>query len=266
MQKTGITGKISKNKFPLLNLGLTKSTSINVGVPFMNKLRSAVEHRPARADKLFKEELYRVPHCFSVDCTDEMYHDSNSSIQERLPSFHQPITSETCRNVIIVEASPILCKFSNVSADNFYEFVVVFYSYIICLNKGFDRLDVVFDRYCKNSLKVQTRKGRDSSGTRVLQITDDVPFPGNLLFSLLCTTDNKHDLRLHLTSKIVPIHSDVVNTHLLLCASHDNSVISFPPTVNDTLFRNSSTAEEADQKVIQHALHCIKVGYSFIEI
>ena len=72
MQKTGITGKISKNKFPLLNLGLTKSTSINVGVPFMNKLRSAVEHRPARADKLFKEELYRVPHCFSVDCTDEI--------------------------------------------------------------------------------------------------------------------------------------------------------------------------------------------------
>ena len=66
MQKTSITEKISKNKFPLLSIGSSKSTSINPGVPFMNKLRSAVEHRPARADELFREELYGIPHCFSV--------------------------------------------------------------------------------------------------------------------------------------------------------------------------------------------------------
>ena len=67
MHKTSITEKISKNKFPLLSIGSSKSTSINLGVPFMNKLRSAVEHRPARADELFREELYGLPHCFSVD-------------------------------------------------------------------------------------------------------------------------------------------------------------------------------------------------------
>ena len=37
----------------------------------MNKLRSAVEHRPARADELFRDELYGIPHCFSVACADE---------------------------------------------------------------------------------------------------------------------------------------------------------------------------------------------------
>ena len=68
MQKTAITEKISKNKFPFLSIGFPKGTSINLGVPFMNKLRSAVEHRPAKADELFKEELYGIPHCFSVDC------------------------------------------------------------------------------------------------------------------------------------------------------------------------------------------------------
>ena len=61
-------------------------------------------------------------------------------------------------------------------------------------------------------------------------------------------------------------HSDVGDTHLLLCATHNNSVISFPPTVNDTVFQISSTAEEANQKITWHALHCIKVRYSFIEI
>ena len=63
------------------------------------------------------------------------------------------------------------------------------------------------------------------------------------------------------------IHNDVGNTHLLLCTTHNNSlitpIISFPPTVNDTVFQISNTAEEADQKIIWHALHCIKVGYSY---
>ena len=234
----------------MLSIGSSKRTSINLGVPFKNKLRSAVEHRSVRADELFREELYGILHSFSVDCTDEVYHDSKSSIQERLTSCQQPIISETYRNVIFVEASPILRKLSNVSADNFYEFAVVFYKYVIHLAEGFDRLDVVFDLYFKNSLKARTRKGRGLSGTRVLQITDDVPFPCNFLTSFLCNTDNKHDLRLYLASKIVSNHSDVDNTHLLLCATHKNSVISFPPTVNDTVFQISSTAEEADQKFI----------------
>ena len=138
----------------------------------------------------------------------------------------------------------------------------LFYKYVIRLAEGFGWLDVVFDHYLKSSLEGQTRKGRGSSGTQVLQITDDAPFPPNFL----CSTDNKHDLGWYLASKIVYIHSDVGNTHLLLCATHNSSEISFPPTVNDTVFQISSTAEEADQKIIWHALHCIKVGYSFIEI
>ena len=250
MQKTAITEKIAKNEFPLLGIGSSNSTSINLGVLFMNKLRSAVEHQPARADELFKEELYGIPHCFSADSTDEMYHVSKRLIQERLPSCQQPIISEAYRNAIIVEASPILRKLLNVSADNFYEFAVVFYNYVIRLAGGFDRLDVVFNHYFKNSLKAQTRKGRGSSGTRVLQIPDDVPFPRNFLTSFFGNTDNKHDLGLYLASKIVSIHNDVDNTHLLLCATHGNSVISFPPTVNDTVFQISSTAKDADQNII----------------
>ena len=100
----------------------------------------------------------------------------------------------------------------------------------------------------------------------MLQITDDVSFPCNFLTSFFCNTDNKHDLGLYLASKIASIHSDVGNTHLLLCATHDNSVIPFPPAVNDTVFQISCTAEEADQKIIRYALHCVKVGYSFIKI
>ena len=126
MHKTSITEKISKNKFPLLSIGSSKSTSINPGVPFMNKLRSAVEHRPARADELFREELYGIQHCSSVDCTDEMYHGSKSSIRERLPSCQQPIMSDTCRNAIIVEASSILRKLRMCQQINFMNLQLCF--------------------------------------------------------------------------------------------------------------------------------------------
>ena len=53
------------------------------------------------------------------------------------------------------------------------------------------------------------------------------------------------------------IHSDIGNTHLLL---------PFSPNANNTVFQISNITEEADQKIIRHAVHCIKVGYSFIEI
>ena len=58
--------------------------------------------------------------------------------------------SETCWNDIIVEASTILHKIFNVSGDNSYEFVVMFYNYVIRLDEGFDRIDVVFSCYFKN--------------------------------------------------------------------------------------------------------------------
>ena len=103
MQKTAIAEKISRNKFPLLNTGSSKNTSINLGVLFMNKLRSAVEHRPARADELFREKLYGIPHCISVNFTEEMYHGRKSSIRERLPSCQQPIMSETYQNVTVYQ-------------------------------------------------------------------------------------------------------------------------------------------------------------------
>ena len=79
------------------------------------------------------------------------------------------------------------------SADNFYEFAAVFCNYFIRLAEGFNRFDVLFDRYFKNRLKAQTRKGQGLSGTRVLQITDKVLFPRNFQTSFYCNTDNEQD-------------------------------------------------------------------------
>ena len=46
---------------------------VNFSISFMNKLKSVIEHRNDQDDELFEGELYGVPPCFSVNCTDQMY-------------------------------------------------------------------------------------------------------------------------------------------------------------------------------------------------
>ena len=138
MQKVPINCKITKNNFPLLKVESTKSSMINLRISFMNKLRSAVVHRPSLADKLFAEELYGVPHCFSVDGTDKMYHGTKSSIKDRLKSSATPIKTAISPKAIIIAASPLIRKLSGVSVDNFHEFAVVIYNHVVRLAAGFD--------------------------------------------------------------------------------------------------------------------------------
>ena len=262
MQKIPITDKISKNKFPLLKSEPSKSSTINLGVSFM----SVVEHRPSLADSLFTEELYGVPHCFSVNGTDEMYHGTKSSIKGRLQSSQPPLPTATSPKAIIMEASPLIRKLSSVLVDNFHEFAVVFYNHVVRLAAGFNRLDVVFDRYFNDSLKAQTRKGRGSGGTRVLEISDDISFPENFQYSFLNNSENKNDLGLYLASKLISIHRDVGMLQLQLCVTYNDTIISLPPLVNHSAFQIESTSEEADQKIVRHTLHCIKEEYTDIEI
>ena len=93
-------------------------------------------------------------------------------------------------------------------------------------------------------------------------INDDAAFPQNILNSFLCNMENKHDLGLYLASTILSVHCEVGNIQIQLCVTYKDTIMSFPSTINDTVFQISSTAEEADQKVVRHVLHCIKVGYS----
>ena len=68
---------------------------------------------------------------------------------------------------LIFEASPLFRKLVNVDIPNFLEFGIVFYNNIKQVVNTFDRVDIACDRYFPNSVKVQTRQGRGSEGTRV---------------------------------------------------------------------------------------------------
>ena len=95
---------------------------------------------------------------------------------------------------ICIEASPLFRKFSYVSVADFHKLGVVYYYQIIRLAEEFSRVDIAFDRYFLNSLKTETRTGRESEGKRITSISDDTPFPKDYLNSFLCNAANKDDL------------------------------------------------------------------------
>ena len=53
---------------------------------------------------------------------------------------------------------------------------------------------------------------------------------------------------------------------LQLCVTYNDTVISLPPLVSRSAFQIDSASEEADQKLVRHTIHCIKEGYTDIEL
>ena len=88
--------------------------------------------------------------------------------------------------------------------------------------------DIAFDRYFLNGLKIQTRAGRGSEGTRITNTTDNTTFPKDFLNSFLCNGANKDDLGLYLASKIVSLHREVGDEHIQLNVTFKDIVCLFP--------------------------------------
>ena len=156
---------------------------------------------------MFAEELHGVPHCFATD-VDVMYHGTKSS-KQRLKSCSPPAhLTESDWTAIILEASPLIRKLSNVPVESFHDFSAVLYQHTSKLATGFDRVDIIFDSYFKDSLKRQTRIDRGVSGTRFLNINDNVPFPKDFQNSFLRNAANKNDLGEYLAPKLIAFHCD----------------------------------------------------------
>ena len=175
----------------------------------MNKLQSAVEHRPTMTTDLFKLIVLHIVFQLIVQMKCIM------ELKVLFLSTNETIKEEG-KNMVIVETSPLLRKLSHVSVENFHEFAVVFYNHVVRLAAWFVRLDILFDSSFKNSLKAPTRNDNWSSGTRLQIITDDTPFLSNFLTSFLCNTETKHDLGLYLASKIISIHEQLDSSNTMI--------------------------------------------------
>ena len=67
-----------------------------------------------------------------------------------------------------------------------------------------------------------------------------------------------------MAKKLVSIHAECGNTLLQLCATTEDRTISTPTVLDASMV--DSTAEEADQKLVRHTLHCLIKKYTVIEV
>ena len=256
-QKVSICATIPKNKINIWNI--TQPDAEKPYVPsnsVINKMRSACEHRPDLAQKVFEHEIFDVPQSLSTNSV-SMYHGAKSDITKRLSSFcDSRIPTRECKSAVIIEMSPLIIAkcFSLTNTTCFSDFAVLLYYYILKLGMDFDRIDLVFDRYFDNSLKEDTRKNR-GSGSR-FAFTNDTALPNNMTENFLKNSQNKEDLNQYLAMKFIEIHNGpktlvVTFKDTVLCAP-DTEPINLPD-----ISISKCQSEEADQRLVRHTLHCL---------
>ena len=119
---------------------------------------------------------------------------------------------------------------------------------------GLKRLDFVFDTYRPDSIKGQTREAR-GDGIRIA-VRNETPIATKFQ-SFLRNNDNKTELFKLLAVNIAEIPSNSVN----ILATHLEEVLSNNPDVDVSAIQPCNH-EEADTRLLLHALHASNDGFS----
>ena len=128
-------------------------------------------------------------------------------------------------------------------------------------SKEFDKVHVIFDRYdLPNSLKESTRQFRQGSNRpMVYQISDEAVIEKITLKQLLGSNVNKESLSIYFASHILECNKDSSKTYVVTskheCKSNKLSVEHL-----------TSTQEEADTRVLLHAIDVTETGATSLSI
>ena len=167
------------------------------------------------------------------------------------------ITSKLSINATI-ELSPFFRK--EITSCTFDEFAAKMFQYVMDEAIGYDRVDVICDRYFHHSLKNMTRAGR---GERPMILFDgSTLIPNKFRESFLKNNDNKERLNMFLAEKFISLHRGESK----LTITKGSSIVTNDTDLDANDNIRSNTAEEADQKIIRHMIDCVKAGIHRVAI
>ena len=112
-----------------------------------------------------------------------------------------PTTSSS--SAVIIELSPLLRN--STTSSTFGEFSTKLLNTINRLSIGYDRVDIICDRYFEDSLKNQTREGRGSG--EVMEFDRNTKFPSDFKDSFLKNSRNKDRLNEFLAGEFIQQYS-----------------------------------------------------------
>ena len=157
-----IDTKTKKNKFALPGHMLKSqksavpSTTLNSAL--VTKLRSCISFRRTEILKAFETEILGISQSLSVN-NNELYHGTKSDILKRFDSTIKPCIPST-DSCIIIELSVLIKSNARISVTTFNDYADFMLKKILMLGDGFERIDIIADRYFTKSLKSQVRKNR----------------------------------------------------------------------------------------------------------
>ena len=128
--------------------------------------------------------------------------------------------------------------------------------------ESFHRCDIVTDQYFSGSLKEGVRDNRGSAGV-ILPFNDQTPLPSKFESNFLTNGTNKTNLNEYLAQKFIAFHH---NESQVLCVTYRNGILSnYPELLNEESIANCSS-EEADPRIIRHAINLGRNGYKNVQI
>jgi uncharacterized LabA/DUF88 family protein len=169
------------------------------------------------------------------------------------------IQHESDSSALIIDGQALVQSLRTHGMKTFGDFADEFVSTVFRKGNNFSRIDVLFDRYRDQSIKSGTRNSRAKRHQPVRRIVEnrDVPLPANFV-TFLSLNENKKDLAALLSEEIIlqaPIGTTVVTAGGLV---DENTV-----KCNDGMLELSTleaTHEEADTRIVLHAIHCSQVS------
>ena len=253
---TSVCETIECNMYDLWNESPSKKEKVQhtPSKSILNKMKSACEHRPDMALELFENEIMNIPQSLTPDGV-SLYHGTKADIAKRFES-EENIPEKEGKSAIILEMSPIIrAKACSSGIECFSDFAVIIHHHVMKLSHGYDRIDLIFDRYFEGSLKDGTRNERGTGSMFVFE-GDDTPIPNNMEQTFMKESKNKNSLNEYLATKLIELHS---GSQLLIATLRDTVLCSFDcePLEHSDASIKKCQAEEADQRVVRHVLHLI---------
>ena len=164
-------------------------------------------------------------------------------------------------SALVIELSPLIRTQALKVGMTFQDSALSLFQRIVVLAKakGYLRCDVVIDRYFEHSLKENLRCKRGVGSRYVFK--NDIEIPSDFKDNFLMNSANKHDLGHYLAEKFTDFHSTTTN----ICV-HGNSILTNSNSLRNQTDINNCISEEADQRILRHAINCAKNAFERVEV
>lgn len=211
--------------------------------------------------QILKHELLPVP--ISIADTSGSLKSGNKSVlqNEILKNVEvgERIQHESDSSALIIDGQALVQSLRTHGMKTFGDFADEFVSTVFRKGNNFSRIDVLFDRYRDQSIKSGTRNSRAKRHQPVRRIVEnrDVPLPANFV-TFLSLNENKKDLAALLSEEII-LQAPIGKTVVTAGGFVDENTVK----CNDGMLELSTleaTHEEADTRIVLHAIHCSQVS------